>query len=1060
MDAERGETLKRLFEQASALSADARSAFLEDVCGDDPETRRELASLLAAAEEADPFFDRLGEKVASPPIWVDEPPLKDTLQEEPLVGRTVRRYRIEEKLGSGGMGVVYRAHDTQLDRTVALKFLPPHLVADETADERFAVEARAAAALDHPNVCNIHEIGRDEDERPFIAMAYYDGETLKQKLERGPLPSEEAAAYAAQIAAGLATAHAHGIIHRDIKPGNVIVTTEGVAKVLDFGLAKLADVTLTGTGMTIGTVAYMSPEHTRGEELDARTDFWSLGVVLYEMLAGQRPFRGDRQGAVIHSIRNDEPKPLGELIADLPPELERIVSKLLDKDPHERYQSADAFLGDLLPLAPEGLHVERAISARGTWAAARSSFWSQLKQRKVYQTAVIYAVAAWMLVQVAETTLPYLGFPEGAITLVIVLTIIGFPVALGLAWAFEITKEGIHRTRPIGVAPIRPRPLRSVPVRVARGVAGVLAIAAIGAGAVVGVLGIIPGLPREAGARLDHNLVAVAVLENQTGDAALDPLGRQAAERIAQGVHQQGIADVVSTEVALAEAETGEGLRSPEAAASLARASGAGVVIHGAYYVAGDSLQFQLQITDVAEGKVVSALKPIIAARGSGEALRLVQERALGALAAALDLRAGDLYMPTQPPSIEAYRLYKQGEDAWDRGELEDALGYFEQAQASDSTWMAPLLWTLLTIMDARPAEADSLLDVIAGHLEHMSEPEVLRYQILRSHIYDDDPTVRLRAVRRLATLAPVWGIRSGYWVNWQAYRPREALEFLARVDTTGPRFERYEAEYWDVTSRALHMLGDHEEELEAISKGRRRFPEHAVLLDRHLVALGALGRSAEIRAVLDTVLSLPSTWMYASYFPPHWRAMNAAKALYSHGYPDAARQAFEQGLEWLESQPRQGIWTTDPLYRWVMADLLYGLDRWQEAGEIYERLVEEAGDQPWVPVNVLPSLACVAARLGDVERARAISAELEQKIQEVQRSGFDIEGKIASGILRGRARIAAVLGEREEAIRLLREGFRVARSKGDFVREAHRTRDFESLHDYLPYQQFLKPRG
>jgi tetratricopeptide (TPR) repeat protein len=394
-------------------------------------------------------------------------------------------------------------------------------------------------------------------------------------------------------------------------------------------------------------------------------------------------------------------------------------------------------------------------------------------------------------------------------------------------------------------------------------------------------------------------------------------------------------------------------------------------------------------------------------------------------------------------------------------------LGYFEQARAADSTWMAPLQWILLATMDVRPAEADSLLDVIEGNLEHMSEPEVLRYQIIRSHMYEYDPTVRLRAVRRLATLAPVAGTRWGYLVSWQAYRPQEALEFLARVDTTGVRFARYEVEYWDVMTRSLHMLGDHEAELEAIREARHRLPDVVPLLDRHLAALGALGRSADLRSVLDTLLSLPHTWTYAaagssfvSHLPPHGRAANAAKALYTHDHPDAAEQVFEQGLQWLESQPRRGIWTSDPLYRRAMADLLYALDRVEEAGVVYQRLVEEAGDQPWVFVDVLPSLACVTARLGDLKRARAINAQLAERIQKIQRSRLDIEGKAESGILRGRARIAAVLGEREETIRLLREGFRVARHKGEFVREAHFTRDFESLRDYLPYQQFLKPRG
>ena len=211
-----------------------------------------------------------------------------------MVDQTVSHYQIEEKLGGGGMGVVYKARDLKLKRTVALKFLPPELTRDEEAKVRFMHEAQAASALDHVNVGSIHEIDEAEDGRLFIAMAYYAGETLKKKIARGPLPVAEALDYAVQIAQGLSKAHEAGIIHRDVKPANVMVTEEGVVKIVDFGLAKVAEQTqLTKTGTTLGTVAYMSPEQARGEAVDQRTDIWALGVVLYEMLVGRRPFPGE-----------------------------------------------------------------------------------------------------------------------------------------------------------------------------------------------------------------------------------------------------------------------------------------------------------------------------------------------------------------------------------------------------------------------------------------------------------------------------------------------------------------------------------------------------------------------------------------------------------------------------------------------------------------------------------------------------------------------------------------------------------------------------------------------
>ena len=275
-----------------------------------------------------------------------------------MIGRTISHYQISEKLGGGGMGVVYKARDLKLKRTVALKFLPPELTRDEEAKQRFIHEAQAASALDHVNVGYIHEIDEAEDGRLFIAMAYYAGETLKKKIARGPLPVAEALDYAVQIAQGLSTAHEAGIIHRDVKPANVMVTKEGVVKIVDFGLAKVAEQTqLTKTGSRLGTVAYMSPEQARGEEVDAQTDIWSLGVVLYEMLSGERPFRGDYEQAVIYSILNVDPKPVRTLRPEVPEVLGRVLARTLAKDAAARYTDANALLSD-----PRTLESQRALS--------------------------------------------------------------------------------------------------------------------------------------------------------------------------------------------------------------------------------------------------------------------------------------------------------------------------------------------------------------------------------------------------------------------------------------------------------------------------------------------------------------------------------------------------------------------------------------------------------------------------------------------------------------------------------------------------------------------------
>ncbi len=267
------------------------------------------------------------------------------------VGDQVGRYEILEHLGGGGMGVVYKARDLRLKRTVALKFLPPEWSRDPGARERFMREARAASALDHPNICTVYEVDETEEGRLFIAMAFCEGETLKKRIERGPLPIGEAVILAIQIAEGLQRAHEEGIVHRDIKPANVIVTERGEVRIVDFGLAKLAgEFGLTQAGATVGTPQYMSPEQARGEDIGPATDIWSLGVVLFELAAGVVPFRGESSDAVINSIRHDPPPRLCDLRPDGPPMLERIVGQTLEKEPAKRYASIEGMINDLRSL--------------------------------------------------------------------------------------------------------------------------------------------------------------------------------------------------------------------------------------------------------------------------------------------------------------------------------------------------------------------------------------------------------------------------------------------------------------------------------------------------------------------------------------------------------------------------------------------------------------------------------------------------------------------------------------------------------------------------------------
>jgi TolB-like protein/tRNA A-37 threonylcarbamoyl transferase component Bud32/Tfp pilus assembly protein PilF len=281
----------------------------------------------------------------------------------------IANYRILEKLGEGGMGVVYKAEDSKLKRLVALKFLPTNLTTNEDAKERFIQEAQAASGLDHPNICTIYEINETSDGQMYIAMAYYSGATLQRLLVGGQLAIDRVVTLTEQIARGLVKAHQHGIVHRDIKPANIMVTGEGLVKILDFGLAKLVGAqSITTPGTMLGTTAYMSPEQILGGVVDQRTDIWSLGVLMYEMLTGKPPFRGEYAPAIVYSILHETPEPISKIRPEVPHEWEQMIARTLMKDVAMRYTTANELLPVLENLqAPKGTAVRRTVPEIEAW---------------------------------------------------------------------------------------------------------------------------------------------------------------------------------------------------------------------------------------------------------------------------------------------------------------------------------------------------------------------------------------------------------------------------------------------------------------------------------------------------------------------------------------------------------------------------------------------------------------------------------------------------------------------------------------------------------------------
>ena len=897
-----------------------------------------------------------------------------------MIGSTISHYKILEKLGEGGMGVVYKAHDTKLDRVVALKFLPHYLTTDQTEKERFYHEARAASALMHANIAVIFEIS-EHDGRLFLAMEYVEGKTLKKAIEGDALPHRTLLDISVQICDGLAAAHEKGIVHRDIKSDNIMITPKGQAKIMDFGLAKVKGATkLTRAGSTIGTAAYMSPEQARGEEVDNRSDIFSLGIVLYEMFASKLPWRAEHQAALVYSLMNEEPQPLARFNDKVTPELERIVGKALAKDAEDRYQHVDEMLAD---IRRERKHLEYARAGYAT-QSTQTMHATGIMQNAGATTTGAMPAAPSAPSPAKKSPMKYM-VTGGAVFIAVILLLIFNPFNFEFSTQKSTASDGE----------------KSIAVLYFENVSD-------------------PG-DADRTARMISSLLVTSLSESKS-------LKVMSTQRLYDILKQLGKEDLKSIDRGTA--------------SEVAKKAGVNYSVTGEVLQTSPRIVMTVEISDVQSGEILAAER-ITGAPGADvfavvdDAGAKIREKFIPATGAP-DVR-GKTVADVTTHSPEAYRHYLNGIDYTLKSYQIEAQGEFRKAIEEDSTFAGAYMY--LALSSPRPEARISALRNAIRYSDRATERDRAMIGAIESMFLGGDIGEGLRRMRDYVAAYPDDKEAHFYlgMMSWRAGHDLDAgiaeIKLALELD---PSFK----EGYNSLAYMYDEKGDFGKSIESINRyislasgEANPFDSRGDLYAKHgklREAIESYERAVKIKPdFYPTIHKLVKMYMFDGRFSDAERSFGILLASGDPGTLHIARLN-RMNLDWFRGRLRKALRTSEEYIRSLPANSPQSIlaDAYGKKGAI----LDDMGDYPNAlkaieqniryqrladPTNITGNrgwYSSVVAKNGDIDRARQLLKELREDID--RKHSTDTGGYCYAA---GRIELAA--GNREAAVAAFRKG-------------------------------------